>query len=155
MPKHAFLVTNAVIKFGADIATAISYECQVTTAQITSTPNLVTIPATGCEGQTQLPASSSFALTLGWLQDWGQTDSLSQFLWDNDTEEVQFSIALDTDPLFPVATGTVRVVAGSYGGDFAQPQASTATLPCQGKPVIGPAAASALAARQPAASSAS
>lgn len=152
MPKSAFLVHDAVIKFGADIATAISYECQVTTAQITSAPNLVTIPATGCEGQTQLPAASTYSLTLGWLQDWGQTDSLSQFLWDNETEEIEFSIALDTDPLFPVATGTVRAVAGSYGGDFAQPMAATATLPCQGKPTIGPAAARNLAERQASAS---
>jgi hypothetical protein len=110
----------------------------VTTAGITASPNLVTIPATGCEGQTQQPAASSYALALAWLQDWGQAESLSQFLWDNDTEETQFSIALDSDPTFPVASGTVRVVAGSYGGDFAQPLTSSVTLPCQGKPTIAP-----------------
>lgn len=134
MPKYALLVTDALVEFGPP-ATAKAFECQVTSAAITSTPNLITVPATGCEGPTEIPQKSSFALALSALQDWGQTDSLSQYLWDNDTLESEFSIALAGAP-FPVATGTVRVVAGQYGGDFAAAQNFTVTMPCQGKPVI-------------------
>lgn len=139
MSKYALLVTDAVIKFGPT-ATAVEFQCQVTSAAVTVTPNLITVPATGCEGQTQQPAASTYALALSFLQDWGQTDSLSQYLWDNDTMQADFSVALASDPLVPVASGTVRVVAGQYGGDFANPLNATVTLPCQAKPTIGPAA---------------
>ena len=138
MSKYALLVTDAVIKFGPT-ATAVAYECQVTSAAVTSTPNLITVPATGCEGSSQIPATSTYAVALTFLQDWGQIESLSQYLWDNEGMEADFSIALASDPLVPVATGVIRVVAGSYGGDFAAPLSASVTLPCQGKPVIAPA----------------
>jgi hypothetical protein len=149
MSKYAMLVEDAVITFG-DVASPVSVECQVTSAAITSTPNLITVPATGCEGSSQMPAASTYALALTFLQDWGQTDSLSQLLWDGEGDLSEFSIALATDPLVPVATGSVRLVAGSYGGDFSQPLSSTVTLPCQGKPVIGIAAVAAARAPVPA-----
>jgi len=140
MAKYALLVTNAIVKLGP-VATAKTYECQVTSAAITVTPNLVTIPATGCEGQTQQPAASTYALALTWLQDWGQTDSLSQYLWDNAGQEVEFEIALDQTTGFPVASGLVRAVEGQYGGDFANPLSATVTLPCSDKPTLTPGAA--------------
>jgi hypothetical protein len=40
----------------------------------------------------------------------------------------------------PVASGTVRLVPGSYGGQFGTPLLATVTLPVQGKPAIGTAA---------------
>jgi hypothetical protein len=135
VPKTAIIVTNAVVKFGPT-ASAVAYECQVTSAAINATPNLITVPATGCAPETQQPAATSWALALTYLQDWGNAASLSQYLFDNDTMEAEFEIHIASDPV-PMATGVVRVVAGSYGGDFSQPLTSTVTMPCQEKPVIG------------------
>src|SRR5882672_11710682 len=115
MPKYALLVKDALVKFTKGAGAAESFECQVTSAAIVAKPKLVTIPATGCEGETQQPAVTSYDLDLAFLQDWGQDPSLSQFLWDNDTEEAEFEISLGPDPI-PLASGTVRCVAGSYGG---------------------------------------
>ena len=141
MSKYALLVTDAVITFGT--AGTDTYECQVTSAAVTSTPNLITVPATGCEGSSQMPAPSTYAVALTFLQDWGQPGSLSQLLWDGEGTETEFSIALASAPTIPVATGTVRLVAGQYGGDFSQPLTATVTLPCGAKPDIAPAGAGA------------
>jgi hypothetical protein len=142
-------VTDAIVTFGDP--TAVNYECQVTQAAVTSTPNLITVPATGCQGSSQMPAASTYALQLTYLQDWGETGSLAQFLWDGEGTESTFSVTLSSAPLYPVATGVVRLVAGQYGGDFSQPLTATVTLPCQDKPTI---VAGAAAARAPAAASA-
>jgi hypothetical protein len=142
MPATVIVVQDATVQFG-DVASGVNYACQVTSAAIQANPNLLTVPATGCQGETQVPAATGFDLVLTWLQDWGQAApaSLSQYLFDNDTLEVEFLVSLDTDEVtMPVASGTVRLVAGAYGGDFGTPLTATATLPVQGKPTIGPAA---------------
>jgi hypothetical protein len=143
MPATAtvIVVTDATVQFG-DVATGVDYTCQATKAELVATPNLQTVPATGCQPETQVPAATGFTLDLEWLQDWSAaTESLSQYLFDNDTLEVDFSVSLDNgDIAMPVASGTVRLVPGSYGGQFGTPLLATVTLPAQGKPVIGPAA---------------
>jgi len=141
MSATVIVVTDATVQFG-DVATGVDYACQVTKAELVATPNLQTVPATGCQPETQVPAATGYTLDLEWLQDWGATDSLSQYLYDNETTEADFSVVLvNGDALVPVASGTVRLVPGSYGGQFGTPLLATASLPVQGKPVIGPAAA--------------
>ena len=141
MPATVIVVTDATVRFG-DVATGVDYKCQATNAEVQATANLQTVPATGCQPETQVPAASSYVLHLEYLQDWNATDSLSQYLFDNETDEVDFSVSLDaTDTTaMPVASGTVRLVAGSYGGAFGTPLIATVDLPVQGKPVIGLAA---------------
>ena len=141
MSATVIVVIDATVRFG-DVAAGVDYKCQVTKAELVATPNLQTVPATGCQPETQVPAATGFTLDLEYLQDWGAADSLGQYLFDNDTLEVDFSVSLDTDNVtMPVASGTVRLVPGSYGGQFGTPLLATVTLPVQGKPVIGPAAA--------------
>lgn len=148
MSATVIVVSDATVQFGPAVG-GVDYRCQVTSAAITANPNLQTVPATGCQPETQVPAATGFQLVLTWLQDWNAADSLSQYLFDHDTEEVEFLVSLDAGDAaaMPVASGTVRLVAGAYGGDFGTPLTATQTLPIQGKPVIGLAAAQAFAAR--------
>jgi hypothetical protein len=142
MSATVIVVTDATVMFGTSPG-GVDYKCQVTKAELVATPNLQTVPATGCQPETQVPAATGFTLDLEWLQDWTATapGSLSQYLFDNDTTEVDFSVSLDSgDVLMPVASGTVRLVPGSYGGQFGTPLLATVTLPVQGKPAIGTAA---------------
>jgi hypothetical protein len=150
MPATVIVVTDATVRFG-DVTTGVDYKCQTTNAELQATANLQTVPATGCQPETQVPAASSYVLHLEALQDWNvATDSLSQYLFDNETTEAEFSLSLDTaDVAMPIASGTVRLVAGSYGGAFGTPLLLTVDLPVQGKPVIGPASV-VLADREPA-----
>jgi hypothetical protein len=149
MPAKVIVVTDATVRFG-DVATGTDYKCQTTNAELQATANLQTVPATGCQPETQVPAASSYVLHLEALQDWGATpDSLSQYLFDSETTEVDFSVSLDaSDVAMPMASGKVRLVAGSYGGAFGTPLLLTVDLPVQGKPTIGPAA-TVLADREP------
>ncbi len=132
---------NATVSFkltGA-VDPAVQYECQVVSAAISMTPNTTTVPATGCAGPQTRNLPPTYALALNFLQDWGATGSLSQFLWDNQLEDADFTVALGDDPV-PVASGTCQLVPGNYGGDFANPLTATSSMPITEKPTIGPAA---------------
>lgn len=128
----------------------VDYQCQVTTASLDPTPNLQAVDATLCAPATQQPVASSFVLTLVWYQDWGKTDSLSQFLLDHDTELATFEIdglaVTDAGAIRQVASGTVALVTGAYGGAAGAPLTATAACPVQGKPVVGPGVTTATAA---------
>jgi hypothetical protein len=130
---------NAIVEFTIPVGTGTpkTYECQVTSAAITMTQNTVNVPATGCQGPSTRQLTPTFALALAGLQDWGQVDSLSQFLWDNMLDDADFSLTLGDAPT-PVATGTCQLVPGDFGGDFATPLTFTVTMGITGKPDIAP-----------------
>jgi len=140
MAQTVIVITNANVQFADDatgIATAPDFQCQVISAAINANPNLQTVPATFCSGETQVPGQTGFELALTWLQDWTATAGLSEFAWDNDAAEKYFSISLDDAVGSPIATGVCRVVAGAFGGDAGTPLQATATWPIIGKPDIG------------------
>lgn len=133
-------ITNGLVKFADDeasLATGEAFECQVTEASINATPNLQTVPATWCSPESQSPAATGFELAITWLQDWTAADGgLSMYAFENDTKTKWFSMQLDVDDDTTVATGQVRVVAGSYGGAAGTPLTATATWPLAAKPTI-------------------
>lgn len=138
------VITNAHLMLGdtaADVVpgtgTGGAFECQVTSAAINATPNLQTVPATFCAGESQAPGASGWELALTWLQDWTVADGLSFYAFANDTLSKFFSLTLD-DSTAPVCTGEVYIVAGSYGGDAATPLVATQTWPLLAKPDITP-----------------
>lgn len=158
MPATQITITDALARFALGptvppdwtAGTVEAFSCQVTTAQINATPNLVEVPATWCQGATQTAAASSFELALSGLQDWTVADGLSMFLWENDTREgwVQLSIPTsETGDPIAVAVCHVRFVAGSFGGAAGSPLTFDATFPCQEKPTITPGTAALLASR--------
>lgn len=137
------LVTNAKLLLGdasADVippgtATGESFECQVTSAAINANANLQTVPATFCSAESQAPAATGWELALTWLQDWTDPDGLSFYAFENDTMSKYFSLTLEGS-VEPIASGQVRIVAGSYGGDAATPLVATQTWPLVTKPTI-------------------
>lgn len=141
MPKYVIIPSpDATVSFtipAVPPGTPIQFECQVTSAAVSMTPNPVTVPATGCEGPSTRQAAPTYTLNVSYLQDWGQTESLSQFLFDNQLEDALFELTLGADPI-PVASGTCQLVPGDYGGDFANPLVATAAMGITGTPTIGP-----------------
>jgi hypothetical protein len=133
-------ITDGVVTFAdteGDLATGLGFECQVTEASINATPNLQTVPATWCAPESQAPAATGFELAITWLQDWtAPGGGLSMYAFENDTETKFFSLKLDKDDTETVATGQVRLVAGSYGGAAGTPLTATATWPLAAKPAI-------------------
>jgi hypothetical protein len=148
-PRTVMNVKDAIVKFAdteAGLDTATEFQCVTTSAAITSSPNLETIPATGCAPETQQPAASSFSLVLAWLQDWSAPGGgLSGYAWTHDTEKKWFSIAPNNPEADVVATGEAYVVSGPFLGDFGTTLVATGvTWPCDSKPDIAMPAAGAL-----------
>lgn len=143
MPRTVIPLNNPIFKVAdteAGLTGGTAFECQLTSATITASPNFQTIPATGCAPAAQSPGQTSWALDLAWLQDWTASGGgLSGYAYDNDTLPKWFSLALDSvGAPTVVATGECFVVAGSYGGVFGDgtPAAATSTWPCLAKPSI-------------------
>jgi hypothetical protein len=150
------IIKSASVKFGAapvppapiDPATLTDYGCQVVEARITATPNTTDVPATFCEPASKINVPSSFDLELQGLQDWGEAASFSQFLFDNDAEQMAFALYID-DTTDPEATGIVSIAAGDFGGVAGEVLVLKLTLPILGKPTIGPGTMVAGAEAQP------
>lgn len=139
-PRTVVVVKQAKLVLSdteAGLSTGTEYQCVVTSAAITTTANMQTVPATGCQGPAQTPAESSFALVLAWLQDWtAPGGGLSGYAWDHDTDLVWFSL-MPEDTGTVAATGQVYITAGPYLGDFGTPLVATGvTWPCFEKPTI-------------------
>jgi hypothetical protein len=143
MSSTVIVVTNASLKLAdteAGLTAGVDYQCQVTEAAINASPNLQTVPATFCGPETQVPAATAYELAVTWLQDWtAPGGGLSKYAFDNDTLEKWFSLTLN-DQTEPIATGRIRLVAGSFGGPAGTPLTADATWPIQGKPTITTAA---------------
>jgi hypothetical protein len=106
---------------------------QVISFKIVPRPKLTTIPATYGAAEGQSAAASDFEVRLSILQDWGKTDSVSEYLWDNDGAEIWFehNPAGASEPTF---TGSVYAVAGGWGGAADVQWADDLVLPCATKP---------------------
>jgi len=136
--RAVFQINNAVIKLAATqagLTAGIDYACQISSAAVVTTANTNTVPMTGCAPASDVPAPSSYALVLTWVQDWQQAQSLSNYAYTNDTQQVWWSIT-PNGLTAPVATGNSYVVSGDFGGDFGIPLTATATWPCLAKPSI-------------------
>jgi len=148
------VVTNGTLLLADDeagLATGEAFCQQVSSAAINATPNLQQVPATFCSPASQAPAATGFELAVTWLQDWtAPGGGLSMYAYANDTLSKWFSLTLD-GATEPIATGQVRIVAGSYGGDAGTPLTATQTWPCVAKPDITVPAASPLTAQTAAA----
>lgn len=146
------VVTNGVLLLADDaagIATGEAFECQVSSAAINATPNLQQVPATFCAPASQVPAATGYELAITWLQDWTAVGGgLSMYAFTNDTLTKFFSLSLN-DQTEPLATGSVRVVAGAYGGDAGVPLTAQTVWPLVNKPTItAPITMAAAAAQQ-------
>jgi len=119
--------------------TPVQYQCDVTTAEIVSTPgDEVTVSTLCSTGSFSSVGKTTFALHVVALQRWA-ADGLAAFLWDNDGELATFQYQAHGEGVTPTAdlpgmSGEVRLVAPSYGGEADQYAELDVTLPCTGKP---------------------
>jgi hypothetical protein len=142
MARNVLILNNPTFKLAATqagLAAGTAYECQITKAIISATPNFTTIPATACAGQSQSPGKSSYSTHIEWLQDWtASLGGLSGYAYTNDTKLMWFEFVVDTNVATVKATGQIFVVAGDYGGEFGSgvPASAAADWPNLDKPVI-------------------
>jgi len=130
---------SGVIKIGATASPTSAFECQISTFTVTPTANSINVPATYCTGPTIAAQKSTFAVALTYMSDWGQTDSLSELLWDNDGDLLFFEFT-PSDNSIPECAGQFYAVAGTFGGDGDSLWTTTSSLPCFEKPVLTPQA---------------
>lgn len=129
----------------ASAGTAVEYQGQVSTAAVeVEAGDTVTYPVLDGTIPTQI-GPSSYALHLVAAQVWDAADGLARFLWDNEGEDAVFVLqphGVETVPsdATPAATGTVRLVAGSFGGEVGTYAELDVTLPCATKPDLAIAA---------------
>jgi len=147
MPRTVIVLTTPTLKVAttqAGLTAGTAYECQVTSAVITTDAPMNTIPATGCAGASQSPGAAAFALEIAWLQDWTASPGggLSGLAWAQKGKKMWVLLTPDPTGAPTVkAEGEVWMVAGQFGGNFGDGSAATAnaTWPFTGTPAITPA----------------
>ena len=112
------------------------FECQITEFVVNASANIGSIPGTYCQGPSQYGQKSTYAVAMTFLQDWGETPSLSQLLWDNDGDELFFIFTPDVSGVD--CTGSFYAIGGSFGGAGDQAWTTTANMPCPAQPVVAP-----------------
>ena len=128
---------EGTIAIGITASPTDMFECQINAFAVQASANTTTIAGTYCVGPSNRATASSFAVAMEYLTDWGNTDSLSQLLWDNDGELLYFVFA-PADPAMPNCSGTFWAVAGPFGGPGNDVWTGSGTLPCPEKPTITP-----------------
>lgn len=139
--------TIAIALTGVD--PLVEYGCQVTSVMVEPTQNTTTTPGTYCAAPHDTPGASSWALVISFLQDWGNTPSLSEFVFDNDGELCDFEFTSSNPATVPSMSGSCFVTATAFGGDpGAAWQVTTQRWPMPAKPdLTAPAVAAAAAER--------
>lgn len=126
------------IKFAdnsAGIAAGIEQGFQIADFQVKPRPNMTPGPGTYGAPPVNVPGLSSWDLVITYLQDWGTTDSLSEYLFTNDGVLKFFRI----DPVnagVKGMEGPCFIVAGLYAGKAGDNWVDTATFPCSLKPTL-------------------
>ena len=121
--------------------TRVEYNCDLTTAEIVSTPGEEVSVSTLCaSGSFSSVGKTTYALHIVALQRWA-ADGLANFLWTNDGQLADFQYQAHGSATVPSATvpgmaGQVRLVAGSYGGEVDSFAELDVTLPCSSKPTM-------------------
>jgi len=124
--------------------TPVEYNGQCSTAAVeVEAGDTVTYPVLDGTIPTEI-GPSSYALHLVAAQVWDAADGLARFLWDHEGESADFVLQAHGKDVAnaattPAATGVVRLVAGSYGGEVGTYAELDVTLPCATKPTLAEA----------------
>jgi len=130
------------------ITPLVEYGCQVTNIMLEPTQNMTTTPGTYCAAPHDTPGASSWALVISFLQDWGNTPSLSEFVFTNDGALCDFEFTSSNPDTVPSMSGSCFVTATAFGGDpGAAWQVTTQRWPMQEPPTLT-ASPTTLAARE-------
>ena len=117
-PTGAVLPTVVLADYDAGSTT---WQCQLSAAQITSTPNVNTTDRVGtfCSppGSTTTVGEDTFSLDIGGFQDHQVAQGLAAFLYANRTKEAFFYFSCDGPDGPPRAIGRCRLTSMPMGGD--------------------------------------
>lgn len=131
---------NAILTLKVGAAVAVQYQGQVSTAAVeVEAGDVVTYPVLDGTVPSNV-GPESYALHLVAAQDWTAATGLARFLWDQAGQDATFwlnaygvaTAAADK----PAVSGTVRLVAGTYGGEVQTYAELDVTLPCLAKPTL-------------------
>lgn len=99
---------------------AQAFTCQITEGKLTPSKqsSTVDVPATLCAPAQSIPqpGATLFSLDLSFLQDATVRDGISSFLYQNDTLEAYFLLALNAGVAAPRAVGRCNLHAAGFGG---------------------------------------
>lgn len=111
---------TALTAAAADYPLATTFSCQITEGKLTPSKqvNNVEVPATFCAPQSSVPqpGTTLFTLDLSFLQDTIVRDGLSSFLYQYDTLEAYWLLALNGGTTPPRAIGRCNLHAAGFGG---------------------------------------
>jgi hypothetical protein len=119
--------------------TRTEYNCDIHTAEIIAKPGDEVEYVTLCPtGSYKSVGKTTYSLHIVAAQRWA-VDGLATFLWDNDGQLADFQYQAHGAGTVPSATapgmsGTVRLIAGNYGGEAATFAELDVELPCSSKP---------------------
>ncbi len=123
----------------AGLAAGTAFECQLTTAELIATANVVTVEQTPCTPPSQIPGTPSWALHAIWFQDWtAPGGGLSGYCKDNQGTSVWYELVADSVNAPTVkATGQIWLQSGSFGGIVGPtPVKADVSFPCRDEPTI-------------------
>ena len=119
-------------------AGGISFECQTTKSALTPASNTTTdtTPPTMCNPEitTTIVGVTSYTLDATILQDPHISAGISAYLFENDTKDAYFYLALDGSGIPPAAIGRCTISAGAIGGDARTTLTADVSLAVSQKP---------------------
>ncbi len=117
-PAGAVLPDVALADYAAGSTT---WQCQLSAAQLTATPNVNTSDRVGTfcapPGSTTTVGEDTFALEIGGFQDHNVATGLAAFMYANRTKEAFFYFSCDGPDGAPRAIGRLRLTSMPFGGD--------------------------------------
>jgi len=117
-PDGAVLPTVTQADYEAGSTT---WQCQLTAAQLTASPNVTTVDRAGtfcaAPATTTTVGEDTFALEIGGFQDHQVAAGLAAFLYANRTKEAYFYFSADGPDGAPRAIGRCRLTTMVFGGD--------------------------------------
>jgi hypothetical protein len=135
--------------------TRVQFNCDVHLAEVVSEPGDTVEYQTLCPtGSFSSIGKTTYLLHLVAAQDWS-TAGLARFLWDNDGALAEFQYqahgasAIPPTASTPGMSGTVRLVAPTYGGEADTYAELEVELPCSSKPTLVVATFPALTEEEP------
>jgi hypothetical protein len=127
------------LKIVSPPGTRVAYQCDISEAQIIAEPGDEVSYSTLCaSGSYSSIGKTTYSLHIVAVQRWA-ADGLANFLWDNDGALADFQYQAHGSATVPASdtpgmTGTVRLIAGAYGGPVDSFAELDVTLPCSSKP---------------------
>lgn len=127
------ILTNVLFSVESD-----SYEKHVSSVEFVPSSSTVTWKGLTPTSVFSFGTNSTWVCNLAFAQDWETEDSLSQFLFENEGDEIDVVL----EPVNGGAgfSATLIVTPGSIGGAVDAVAVSTVSLGVKGKPVLIPAA---------------